>query len=294
MNSLIIIIAITLFILFIPVVIYIGTSNSTFFKFLISALFSIIASSVVVIFYLSQDWFANTVLTIKKLFRFENLSHPLLLQLSYQAPGTFHHSINVAILAQKAAKSIGADSLLVRVAAYYHDVGKLDNPLQFIENQSGEEIPRTEDAESIRDSAQKIIDHAKNGLKIANEHKLPDEIKAMIAQHHGTTKALYFYELAKEKGLKIKKTDFCYAGPKPSTKEAAILMLADSCEAAARAIPNLTMKQIEKLVNSVVEDRIAEKQFTKINLLPNELAKIKESLILTLFSIYHQRLVKEL
>jgi putative nucleotidyltransferase with HDIG domain len=235
--------------------------------------------------------FKDSVMALRQMYRFESLSHPLLLRLSYEAPGTYHHSINVSILSQKAAKAIGADALLVRLGAYYHDIGKLEIPTQYIENQSGAEIPHTEDAESIRKDANKIISHVKQGIEIAEENHLPAEVINLISEHHGTTRVLYFYELAKEKGLNIKKTDFKYSGPTPQSKEAVILMLADSCEAAARAVSNLSKEGIAELVSNAIEDKISEHQIENSGISQNDLTKVKDSLIETLSSIYHQRML---
>lgn len=227
----------------------------------------------------------------RRTLRFENFTNPLIMRLSYEAPGTFHHSINVSILAQKAAKSIGANSLLVRIAAYYHDIGKLENPTLYIENQSGEEIPKTLDSKDIKNKAKKIISHVKAGIKIAVENHIPEEIIDLISQHHGTTQVLFFYEQAKERGLKVKKTDFCYDGPIPQTKEAAILMCADSIEAAARAIPNLTIEKIESIVSSTIEDKFIAKQLKNSELSQSDIQKVKSSFISTLSHIYHQRII---
>jgi putative nucleotidyltransferase with HDIG domain len=242
-------------------------------------------------FFIFIPVFKESVMALRQMYRFESLSHPLLLKLSYEAPGTYHHSMNVSILSQKAAKAIGADTLLVRLGAYYHDLGKLESPMHFIENQSGSEIPHAEDAESIRRDANKIISHVKKGVEIARENHLPEEVVNLIAQHHGTTRVLYFYEKAKERGLKIKKTDFRYAGPTPQTKEAVILMFSDSAEAAARAIINLTEEKIREIIANVIEDKISEGQVDNTNLSRGDLTRIKESLIETLGSIYHQRIL---
>lgn len=222
--------------------------------------------------------------------RIESLSNPLLMKLSTDAPGTYHHSLNVSNLAQKAAKAINADSLLVRTAAYYHDLGKLDSPELYVENQSEIEIPTKEDAESIRSHANAIISHVKQGVVMAENYKLPVEVIDLIKEHHGTTRALYFYGIAKEKGLKIKKTDFRYAGPTPQSKESAILMLADCVEAATRATPSLTPQKIKSIVETTIEDRLEDNQFKNANLSELELAKVKTSLEETLRTIYHQRI----
>ena len=232
----------------------------------------------------------EAMVTLRRMLRTESLSNPILLKLSIEAPGTYHHSLNVSSLAQKAAKSIKADSLLVRTAAYYHDLGKLENPTLYIENQSEIDIPTAEDAESIRESASKIISHVEKGVKMAEDAKLPTEIIDLIKEHHGTTRALYFYGIAKEKGLKIKKTDFRYAGPIPQSKEAAILMLSDCVEAATRATKGLTVEKIQSLVKNTIEDRLNDNQFKNSNLSETDFAKIKYSLEKTLQTVYHQRI----
>lgn len=232
----------------------------------------------------------EAMVTLRRMLRTESLSNPLLLKLSMDAPGTYHHSLNVSILAQKAAKCVKADSLLVRTAAYYHDLGKIENPTLYVENQSEIEIPTAEDAESIRKHANAIISHVKKGVAMAEEAKLPADIIDLIKEHHGTTRALYFYGIAKERGLKIKKTDFRYDGPNPQSKEAAILMLSDCVEAATRATRDLTPDKIKFLVENTIEDRINDNQFKNSNLTEVDLGKIKSSLEETLQSVYHQRI----
>lgn len=227
----------------------------------------------------------------KVISEFERFSHPLLSRLSYEAPGTFHHSVNVSILAQKAAKTIDADSLLVRVAAYFHDIGKLEDPLLFIENQSTKEIPSIEDAAYIRSMSKKIIDHVRFGLELSRENHLPQEILDLIEQSHGTTRVLYFFDRAKENKLKIKKTDLSYPGPLPRSREALILMFADSIEAATRAIPNLSPQKIDEIVENIIDEKIRDGQVKKSILLEGDLEKIKSSFVQTLNSIYHQRIM---
>ena len=234
--------------------------------------------------------FSETMTTLRRMLRIESLSHPLIMKLSSEAPGTYHHSLNVSTLAQKVAKEIGADSLLVRTAAYYHDIGKLSNPLFYIENQSGVEIEKREDAQSIRKNAKIIIAHVKEGLKIAKEYKLPDEVINLIREHHGTTRALYFYRIAKERGLKIKKTDFRYDGPVPQSKESAILMLADCTEATLRAYDNLTPEIIHDVVKNAILERLSDNQFKNSGLSESEFARIRVILGKILLSIYHQRI----
>ena len=254
----------------------------------ISALFMGISLTVGILIF--NPVLSEAMATLRRLLRIESLSNPLLLRLSAKASGTYHHSINVSTLAQKAARTIGADSLLVRTAAYYHDIGKLENPSLFIENQKGEQIPTEDDADSIRKDSKGIISHVEDGVRIAKKYKLPENIIDAIVEHHGTTRALYFYGRAKEKGLKIKRTDFKYNGPVPQSKESAILMLADCVEATARSIQSPDAEQINKIVDDTISERVAEKQFVNSKLSDKEISQIGTSLKETLLSIYHQRI----
>lgn len=232
----------------------------------------------------------DAMITLRRMLRVENLSNPLLLKLAEEAPGTYHHSMNVSNIAQNAAKSIGANSLMVRVASYYHDIGKLKDPLDFIENQGHKEIPHDESAQYIRDLSKKIISHVPEGIRIAKENNLPDEITDLISQHHGTSRVLYCFEKAKEKGLKIKKTDFRYSGPIPQSRESIILMLSDIVEAAARSSEDLSNRAIIEIVDSAIADKIGDKQIKESIVTEGEIAKIRLSLIKSLSAIYHQRI----
>jgi len=233
---------------------------------------------------------SDAMMILNRRLHWNSLTNPLLLRLSEDAPGTYHHSIMVSNIAQKACRAIGADSLLVRTTAYYHDIGKLEEPLSYVENQADVEIPSDENAATIRKNASMIISHVKKGLKIANENNMPEDMIDLIAEHHGTTRTLFFYEKAKERGLKIKKTDFRYPGPIPQSKESVILMLADCVEATARAYETLSKTDIENIVSSSIEERLADNQLKNANLSESEIAKIRSSLIESLNSIYHQRI----
>lgn len=261
------------------------------YKLIIFYIFSMILAAIVTYAYtLTSSAISDAMATLRRLSRAENLSNPLMLRLSAEAPGTYHHSMNVSNLAQRAAKSVGADSLLVRIAAYYHDIGKLADPKIFVENQSQNEIPHEEDGPWIRNNVKKILAHAADGVKIAKEAGLPEEITSIISEHHGTTRALYFFERAKERGLKIRKTDFSYSGPKPQSKESAIIMLADCVEAAARAQKDISKDSINALVKSTIEEKMKEGQLSRSNFSDEDLLRIKESLSDTLLTIYHQRI----
>lgn len=233
---------------------------------------------------------AEVVFASRRMQRFESLSNPLLMKLSIEAPGTYHHALNVSNLSQNAAKAVGANTLLVRTSAYYHDIGKLYNPTKFIENQSMVEIPSDPDDESIRKQANEIIAHIEKGLEIARQNRLPEEVIDLIAEHHGTTRALYFYEKARENKLKIKRTDFRYPGPKPLSRESAILMLADSIEATVRAISNLSNENIHDIISDIIKDKQSDNQLKNSHLNENDLKQIAASFETTLLSIYHQRI----
>jgi putative nucleotidyltransferase with HDIG domain len=228
--------------------------------------------------------------TLRRLLRFDNLSNPVLLKLSLLAPGTYHHSINVSNLAQRAAKAIGADSLLVRVAAYYHDIGKLEHPEFFIENQT--ETEKNQDQNSPKQAAKTIISHVENGLKMAKNFHLSEEICDLISQHHGTTLVNYFFQQSKEADSKTQREDFRYPGPKPATKEAGILMISDCVEAAVRSIPDVSQVDLTDIVNKIILEKVEELQLDNSGLTEKDLKKIRESLIETLGVIYHRRTVK--
>lgn len=227
----------------------------------------------------------------QQLFRLGNLNHPLLLRLSTEAPGSYHHSINVSTLSHKAAKSIGANALLVRIGAYYHDIGKIDNPAVYIENQSTGTDKKLSFLQ-IKKISKVIINHPAIGRKIAEKANLPEEIIQIIVEHHGTTSAKYLYEQAKIKG-NVDINDYSYTGPKPQTIESAIVMLADCIEASSKSFKSMDKLQIIDIVDSTIQEKIAEKQFSRIDISPSTYRKIRNSFIDTLCSIYHQRIITE-
>ncbi len=227
---------------------------------------------------------------LKRLYRYDNLSNSLLLKLSQDAPGTYHHSILVANMAAGAAKEIGADSLLCRVASYFHDVGKLKNPGFFIENQNPY-LQNTLEAKlnSPQKNAQILIDHVKEGVKIAKGAHLPKEVINIIAQHHGDSTCVYFYDVAKKRDYKnTKKSEFKYEGPKPQSKEAAILMLADCLEASARVKEGY--KDIKSLVENTFLDKMKEKQLDFSSLSNKDIFRLKKAFVDTLESMLHPRI----
>lgn len=228
--------------------------------------------------------------TPMKLTELANPENKLLKKLLIEAPGTYHHSLTVANISEIAAREIGANSLLARVGAYYHDVGKLRKPLYFKENQYDSNI---HDMLTPEESSQIIINHVTDGAEIAAKHHLPKDICDIISQHHGTTTTGYFLIRAKEKNKDADESLFTYPGPIPETKEAAIVMLADSCEAAVRSITDKNEEKIEAMVRRIVTERVNSGQFSRCNLTFAELEKIVKTIIKTLGGYFHERIKYE-
>jgi cyclic-di-AMP phosphodiesterase PgpH len=227
-----------------------------------------------------------------KLLELANMDHPLLKDLILQAPGTYHHSIIVGSLVEAGAKSIAANPLLARVSAYYHDIGKLKKPLYFIENVGGEENKHDHLTPTM--SSLILISHVKDGVEMARENRLGERIGHIIQQHHGTSLISYFYQKAKEKENpemeSINDNDFRYPGPKPQTKEAGIVMLADSVEAASRALAEPTPSRINNLVKRITNNIFVDGQLEECELTLKDLQKIQESFNRILTAIFHQRI----
>jgi cyclic-di-AMP phosphodiesterase PgpH len=230
------------------------------------------------------------ILTTMQLLELANPTQPLLRRLLMEAPGTYHHSIMVGNLAERAAEVIGADSLLVRVAAYYHDIGKLERPWAFIENQA-DTIANIHDTLDPVASAQVIAAHVTDGVKLAEKYRLPARVREMIPQHHGTRTISFFYQQAAERTTEtVDAALFTYPGPRPQSREAAILMLSDSTEAAARAARDHSREAIEQLVDRIIRQRLEEGQFDDCNLTLRDLTRIKQSFVTLLTGIYHPRI----
>ncbi|HUJ69099.1 MAG TPA: HDIG domain-containing protein [Syntrophorhabdales bacterium] len=227
-----------------------------------------------------------------KLLELANLEHPLLEQLMVQAPGTYHHSIVVGNLCRAAAEGIGAHPILTRVAAYYHDVGKLKMPHYFIENRRGFEDAHKNLTPSM--SSLIILSHVKEGVELAERYRLGKKICEIIREHHGTSLVSYFYKRAKDMedpGLApAHERDFRYAGPKPQTREAGIVMLADAVEAASRTLEDPTPKRIETHVQTIVEQIFVDGQLDDCELTLKDLHSIQKSFIAILIGIFHQRI----
>jgi hypothetical protein len=212
----------------------------------------------------------------------------LLKELSNKAPGTFHHSLNVANLAEASANEIGANAMLVRVGALYHDIGKMINPTYFTENQSTGINPH--DELSSKESAKIIIDHVINGIEIAKKNNLPDRVIDFIRTHHGTSVVYYFYKKEKEIDDSIDRSLFTYPGPKPFSKETAILMMCDSVEAASKSLKEPTSSKIDAFVENIINKQMVDEQFLNANITFKEIQAIKKVLKHKLANIYHLRI----
>lgn len=231
------------------------------------------------------------VVTNIKLLELSNPNQPLMKKLLMEAPGTYHHSMMVANLAEAATEVVGGNPVIARVGAYYHDIGKTKRPYFFGENQIGKENPHDRITPNL--STLIILSHTKDGIEMAKEHKIPKIIQDIIVQHHGTTLVKYFYYKVKnsaENPDDVKEEDFRYTGPIPDTKESGILMLADSVEASVRSIPEPTKDKIENMVNNIINDKINSNQLINCDLTLKDIELIRQSFLKTLDGIYHHRI----
>jgi putative nucleotidyltransferase with HDIG domain len=233
------------------------------------------------------------------LLELSDLNHPILRRLVIEAPGTYHHSLVVSNLAENACEAIGANSLLARVGCYYHDIGKIEKAEYFTENQTAKE-QNIHDKLTPAMSCMFITNHVKDGVDLGKRYKLKDVIIDFITQHHGKSLVYFFYKKALDEQVEektitspeepVKQTDFRYPGPKPQTKECAVAMLADSVEAASRALINPTAESINDLVNKVVNDKFIDNQMDECELTFNDLRKIQRAFVRNLMAIYHTRI----
>lgn len=231
------------------------------------------------------------IVTTIKLLELSNPNHPLLKKLLIEAPGTYHHSVLVGNLAEMAAEVVDANPVIARVSAYYHDIGKIKRPYFFKENQLGNDNPHSKITPNL--STLIITSHVKDGLELAREYKIPKLIQDIIEQHHGTSLVKYFYITMKnssDKPEEVNEEDFRYQGPKPETKEAGIIMLADSVEASVRSISDPTRGKIEEMVNTIIKSRLNEGQLDNCDLTFKDLDKIRGAFLKVLSGIYHQRI----
>lgn len=227
-----------------------------------------------------------------RLLELSNLDSPILRRMAVEAPGTYHHSIIMGTLAETAAEAIGANALLVRVASYYHDIGKIAKPQYFVENQVY--VQNKHESLSPHMSCLVIASHVKEGLELADQLGLPNRIRDMIPQHHGNRVMTYFYQKAKSdprnQDQEIKEEDFRYPGPKPQTKEAALLMIADAVEAASRTLTDPTPAQIQGMVKRLIDNIIADGQFDECDISLKELDLISKSLLKVICGMFHHRI----
>lgn len=228
------------------------------------------------------------LITPLKLLELADPNHPLLKRLLMEAPGTYHHSLMVGNLAEAAVRQIGGNALLARVGAYFHDVGKLKRPNFFKENQMSE---NPHDRITPNLSTLVITSHTKDGEQLAIKHKLPRAVRDIIVQHHGTTLVAYFYHKAKqsEKGIDVKESNFRYEGPKPQSREAAVVLLADSVEAAVRSLPDKTKGKIEGLIRKIIKDKLDDGQLDNCDLTLKDMNEIANAFMTVLSGFFHER-----
>lgn len=256
--------------------------------YLIAAIASGILSGALTIGLMPFFESAFGLLSDMKLVELSNPNHPLLKKVLFETPGTYHHSVMVANLSDAACEAIGANGLLARVGSYYHDIGKTIRPGFFIENQHPGQNPH--DSLPPEKSRDIIIAHAEDGAKLLEKHKMPREIIDIARQHHGTSTLKYFYVKAKESGKDVVEAEFRYPGPKPQTKEIAIISIADSVEAAVRSMKEPTPQKIAGLVRAIVNDRLNDGQFDECDLSMKELKKAEKVICETLNGTFHNRI----
>ncbi|MGD6967205.1 HD family phosphohydrolase [Rossellomorea vietnamensis] len=276
---------IILFLLFLRGVTY---TSLEYTYFVVYGFVSGIGSAVLAIGFLPFFEAGFGILSAMRLVELSNPNHPLLKKLLTEAPGTYHHSVMVANLAETACEAIGANGLLARVGCYYHDVGKTVRPHYFIENQMNTGNPHDHlPPERSRDI---IIHHAADGAEMLRKYKLPKEFIDIAEQHHGTTLLKFFYYKALKENENLGEDSYRYPGPKPQTKETAVISIADSVEAAVRSMKSPTNEEIKKLVDSIVKDRLQDGQFNECDITLKELDIVKKTLCETLNGIFHSRI----
>lgn len=256
--------------------------------YLITALVSGIGSAVLTIGLLPFFEASFGILSTMRLIELSNPNHPLLRKILMEAPGTYHHSVMVANLAESACEAIGANGLLARVGSYYHDIGKTKRPNFYIENQMHLENPH--DRLPPDKSANIIIAHVTDGSSILKKYNMPKEIIDITEQHHGTTLLKFFYHKAVQADTEVKEEDYRYPGPKAQTKESAVVGIADSVEAAVRSLSQPTPELIESLVKKIVADRLQDGQLNECDITMREIETVSEALCETLKGIFHSRI----
>ncbi|CAM3101850.1 HD family phosphohydrolase [Streptobacillus ratti] len=266
-------------------------SNINLIQIIPNVIISLVSGLIMGIFSLGLlPYFENTfkILTDIKLLELSNFSNPLLKNLLLTAPGTFHHSLMVGALSEAGAEAVNANPILCRVASYYHDIGKMKRPEYFVENQYGIENPHNNLKPTL--SALIIISHVKDGYILGKQYNLPDEILDIILSHHGNTLVQYFYYQALENKESVVESDFRYEGPKPTTKESGIVMLADTIEAAIRANADKSTENIEKIVRYLIKSKVEDGQLSECDMTMNEIEKVTKAFLSIIRGIYHERI----
>ena len=262
-----------------------GIQSVKLLQFTVSGLLTIFAYPIVFVF---EKLFS--LVSDVSLLELSDTNSPLLRRLSYEAPGTFQHSLQVANLAEMGALKVGANALLIRAGALYHDIGKLNHPKYFIENQNSS--LNLHDNIDFDESAEIIIKHVLDGIKIARQDNLPEELIDFIRTHHGTTTVEYFYKqyIANFPDKEVDRKNFTYLRPKPFSKETAILMMADSSEASVRSIKNPTSENIHNLIEMVINKQIEDEQFIESDITLREITQLKELFKKQLVNVHHTRI----
>ena len=265
-----------------------NASQLNFDYFILFAANGLLSFLSIILIYLYEKVFG--LVSDVTLLELSNTNTKLLRELNEKAPGTFQHSMQVANLAEAAANEIGANSMLVRTGALYHDIGKMYNPLYFVENQTTGVNPHSD--LSPRDSAKIILDHVIKGIELAKKHNLPDRVIDFIRTHHGTTTTYYFYKKEQELNpdSKVDMKHYQYQGPIPFSKETAILMMCDSSEAASKSIKNPTAQSISDLIDKIIEKQMADNQYLNSDITFREIKIIKKVIKKKLMNIYHLRI----
>jgi putative nucleotidyltransferase with HDIG domain len=232
------------------------------------------------------------VVTPMRLLELGNPNHPLLKRLLIEAPGTYHHSIVVGNLAESAAEAVGANALMARTGAYYHDVGKLLRPYFFTENQIADESPHESIAPEL--SKRILTAHTRDGVELAAKYGLPQQVQDIILEHHGTTPVMYFYHKAvkaADENDPVSLDDYRYAGPKPHTREAAIIMLADSIEAGARTLQDHSQEKLDEFVQQIVNQKLEDGQLDNCDLTLRDIGTVSSEFRKVLGGVFHERVV---
>ena len=264
---------------------------NVFFTTMMIAFFNGVISSMITLAILPYLETVFTITTNQSLLEICNLNHPLLKQLMLKAPGTYQHSLMVANLSEAAAESINADTVLCRVGAYFHDIGKMKRPIFFVENQFSIENPHK--SLTPRMSKRIIASHVKDGIDLAQKYRLPQILQSFITEHHGTSLVSFFYTQAMQvEDQKLSQTiidEFRYSGPRPSLKETGIVSLADSVEAAVRSMDRPTISKIEVLIEKIFNDKLSDNQLENCPLSMSEITTIKITFLKIFRGIYHTR-----